>query len=152
VAEHRPSWPLVSFDELRRQVEAKYEHKSYPYRAQRLEEFDRFLRRRQPGNLVLTTMSGQIYLGRIAGPAYFTESEDGLSNRRRDVDWPVSQRPIGAAELEPPVPALLQSQAYVVDLTEAYSQLPALLLMKRSFLTSPGRQLPCRSGSWPFIR
>jgi 5-methylcytosine-specific restriction enzyme B len=130
--------PDVSFDELRRQVEAKYEHKSYAYRAQRLEEFDRFLRRMQPGNLVLTTMSGQIYLGRIAGPAYFTESEDGLSNLRRDVAWPVSQRPIGAAELEPPVPALLQSQTYVVDLTEAYQQLAGFVADEEQFLDQSG--------------
>ncbi len=119
--------PDASTSELRQQVEAKYEHKSYAYRAQRLEEFDRFLRRIQVGNLVLTTMGGQIYLGRVSGAAYFTESADGLSNLRRDVAWFESQRPIGAAQLEAPVPALLQSQAYVVDLTEAYQQLAVLL-------------------------
>ncbi len=119
--------PDASFDELRRQVEAKYDHKSYAYRAQRLEEFDRFLRRMQAGNLVLTTMAGQVYLGRVSSPAYFTESADGLSGLRREVAWFESQRPIGAAQLEAPVPALLQSQAYVVDLTEAYQQLAVLL-------------------------
>jgi 5-methylcytosine-specific restriction protein B len=119
--------PDVSFEELRRQVEAKYEHKSYAYRAQRLEEFDRFLRRMQAGNLVLTTMGGEVYLGRVSGPAHFTESADGLSNLRREVAWSDSQRPVGAAQLEAPVPALLQSQAYVVDLTEAYQQLAGLL-------------------------
>ncbi len=115
--------PEVSLGELREQVEAKYQHKSYAYRAQRLEEFDRFLRRMQPGNLVLTTMSGRIYLGEVASPPYFTDSPDGLSNLRRNVAWHDSQRHIEAASLEPPVPALLQSQAYVVDLTEAYGQL-----------------------------
>ena len=125
--------PDVSFDELRRQVEAKYEHKSYAYRAQRLEEFDRFLRRMQPGNLVLTTMGGEVYLGRLTGAAYFTESGDGLSNLRRDVSWAASQRPVGAAQLEAPVPAILQSQAYVVDLTEAYQQLAGLLADEKQF-------------------
>jgi 5-methylcytosine-specific restriction protein B len=118
-----PVDPDVSFEELRRLVDARYEHKSYAYRAQRLEEFDRFLRRMQAGNLVLTTMGGEVFLGRLTGVAYFTESAEGLSNLRRDVAWWKSERPIGAAALEPPVPALLQSQAYVVDLTEAYQQL-----------------------------
>jgi 5-methylcytosine-specific restriction protein B len=50
-----------------------------------------------------------------------------LSNLRRDVTRYESQRPIGAAELEPPAPALLHSQAYVVELTEAYRQLAAFV-------------------------
>jgi hypothetical protein len=104
-----------------------YQHKSYAYRAQRLEEFDRFLRRMQAGNLVLTTMPGKIYIGRLIGPAYFAESRDGLSNLRRDVAWLDPERPVDAARLEAPVPALLQSQAYVVDLTEAYHQLASFV-------------------------
>jgi 5-methylcytosine-specific restriction enzyme B len=118
-----PVDPDASFEELRLLVDTRYEHKSYAYRAQRLEEFDRFLRRMRTGNLVLTTMGGEVFLGRLTGAAYFAESAEGLSDLRRDVAWFVSQRPIGAAQLEPPVPALLQSQAYVVDLTEAYQQL-----------------------------
>ena len=36
-------------------------------------------------------------------------------------------QPVDGSELRAPVPALLQSQAYVVDLTEAYDQLAALV-------------------------
>jgi len=40
-------------------VETGYQHKSYAYRGQRLEEFDRFLRRMGIGDLVLTPMRGR---------------------------------------------------------------------------------------------
>jgi 5-methylcytosine-specific restriction protein B len=46
---------------------------------------------------------------------------------RRSVHLLNSASPADAAQLRPPVPALLQSQAYVVDLTEAYQQLAALI-------------------------
>ncbi len=119
--------PGSSLDYLRQQVETGYQHKSYAYRAQRLEEFDRFLRRMQAGNLVLTTTQSKIYVGRLTGPAYFAESKDGLSNLRRDVTWYDPEQPVDAARLEAPVPALLQSQVYVVDLTEAYQQLASFV-------------------------
>jgi len=54
--------PDASYEDLKQAVETGYQHKSYAYRGQRLEEFDRFLRRMRPGDLVLTTMHGQIYL------------------------------------------------------------------------------------------
>jgi len=117
---------VPSYEDLRQRVESGYQHKSYAYRAQRLEEFDRFLRRMQVDDLVLTTSQGKVYLGRVAGPAYFAESAGGLSNLRRDVRWR-SGEPIDGARLPQPVPALLQSQDYIVDLTEAYQELAALL-------------------------
>jgi len=119
--------PDASYDELRQAVETGYQHKSYAYRGQRLEEFDRFLRRMRPGDLVLATMHGQIHLGEVTGPARFAESEHGLSNLRRDVRWHTPSDPIDGSQLRAPVPALLQSQAYIVDLTEAYEQLAALI-------------------------
>lgn len=132
--------PDSSLDYLRQQVETGYQHKSYAYRAQRLEEFDRFLRRMQVSNLILTTMQGKIYLGRLTGPAYFTESEDGLSNLRRDVTWYEPANPFDANRLEAPVPALLQSQAYVVDLTEAYQQLAAIIPSDTGTVVAPPPQ------------
>ena len=44
--------PGISYDELQQAVETAYQHKSYAYRGQRLEELDRFIRRmqrRRPG-------------------------------------------------------------------------------------------------------
>jgi 5-methylcytosine-specific restriction protein B len=117
-----------SAEEIYEAVEHGYQHKSYAYRSQRLEEFDRFLRQMRPDHLVLVTRHGQVYVGRTLGKAYLTESEHGLSNLRRRVDWLNADNPGDASQLRPPVPALLQSQSYVVELTDAYEQVAALLV------------------------
>jgi 5-methylcytosine-specific restriction protein B len=49
------------------------------------------------------------------------------SNLRRSVNWFNPAKPVDGSQLQAPVPALLQSQAYIVDLTEAYEQLAALV-------------------------
>jgi 5-methylcytosine-specific restriction enzyme B len=134
--------PDASYDELKWAIETGYQHKSYAYRGQRLEEFDRFLRRMHRGDLVLTTMHGQIYLGEVAGPARHARSEHGLSNLRRDVRWYTPSEPIDSSQLRAPVPALLQSQAYIVDLTEAYDQLVHLIPVTQPVLAPP--ELPKR--------
>lgn len=55
-------------------METAYQHKSYAYRGQRLEELDRFVLRMHEGDLVLTPMLGGVYLGEVAGPALFMDS------------------------------------------------------------------------------
>ena len=119
--------PSVGYDELKQAVETAYQHKSYAYRGQRLEELDRFMRRMREGDLVLTPMRASVYLGEVAGPAYFADSAAPHSNLRRKVRWFDPAEPIEGNRLRAPVPALLQSQAYVVDLTEAYDQLADLI-------------------------
>jgi len=118
--------PATGYDELKQAVETGYQHKSYAYRAQRLEEFDRFLRRMRTSDLVLTPLHGGVFLGEVTGPAYFAESAAPHSNLRRNVRWLHPDNPVDGNQLRAPVPALLQSQAYIVDLTEAYDQLAAL--------------------------
>ncbi len=134
---------VTSYDELKRRVESGYQHKSYAYRAQRLAELDRFLFRMQPDDLVLTTSGGQVYLGRVTGTAYFADPDDALSNVRRDVEWR-SDRPVDGARLEPPVPALLQSQDSIVDLTETYAQIAALLPEEQETAAVVPTALPSR--------
>jgi 5-methylcytosine-specific restriction enzyme B len=119
--------PGANYDELRQAVDTAYQHKSYAYRGQRLEEFDRFLRRMRTGDLVLTPMHGGVYIGEVVGPAHFAESAAPHSNLRRSVRWFNPAEPVDGSQLRAPVPALLQSQAYIVDLTEAYDQLAALV-------------------------
>jgi 5-methylcytosine-specific restriction enzyme B len=119
--------PGVGYDDLKQAVDSGYQHKSYAYRGQRLEELDRFLRRMGSGDLVLTPLHGGIFLGEVTGPAYFAESAAPRSNLRRNVRWLDPDTPIDGNRLRAPVPALLQSQAYIVDLTEAYDQLAALV-------------------------
>ena len=119
--------PGAAYDDLKQAVETAYQHKSYAYRGQRLEELDRFMRRMHEGDLVLTPMHGGLYIGEITGPANFVDSAAPHSNLRRAVRWFNPEDPIDGRRLQAPVPALLQSQAYVVDLTEAYDQLGALI-------------------------
>ncbi|MGH3301493.1 MAG: AAA family ATPase, partial [Streptosporangiaceae bacterium] len=122
-----PFTDVPSFDELRQRVETGYQHKSYAYRAQRLEELDRFLRRVQADDLVLTTTGGKVYLGRVTGSAYFANPADALSTLRRDARWLNADTPVDGSALPAPVPALLQSQSAIVELTQAYSQLAGLV-------------------------
>jgi len=117
----------MSLAELKRQVEAAYQHKSYAYRGQRLEELDRFIRQMRQGDIVLTPTAGHVLIGRVAGPVYFAGSTTPHSNLRRKVHWLNADAPLDGKDLQAPVPALLQSQAYVVDLTEAYDQLADLV-------------------------
>jgi 5-methylcytosine-specific restriction protein B len=119
--------PDASQEELRQAVDEAYQHKSYAYREQRLAEFDRFLLRMRPGDLILTTTQGKVFLGEVSGQPVFTESEHDLSNLRRGVQWRNADKALPADRLMPPVPALLQDQTHVVDLTEAYEQLAALM-------------------------
>lgn len=119
--------PDATGEELRHAVDEGYQHKSYAYREQRLTEFDRFLRRMRPDDLVLTTTQGEVFIGEVTGQPTFTDSQHGLSNLRRDVKWRNPDKALPADRLAPPVPALLQDQAHVVDLTEAYEQLAALI-------------------------
>ncbi|WP_300606138.1 AAA family ATPase [Trebonia sp.] len=118
--------PGLTYDDLKQLVETAYQHKSYAYRAQRVEELERFIRQMRQGDLVLTPMEGRVYIGRVEGRAYF-EHEASRSNLRRYVGWFNADDPIAGSALRAPVPALLQSQAYVVELTEAYDQLAALV-------------------------
>jgi 5-methylcytosine-specific restriction protein B len=116
----------ASYEQLKQQVDAAYQHKSYAYRGQRLEELDRFIRQMRVGDLVLTPMRGAVYLGEVTTDLYLTRSI-ATDSHRRDVRWYNADEAVDAERLPAPVPALLQSQAYVVDLTEAYDQLLALV-------------------------
>jgi 5-methylcytosine-specific restriction protein B len=119
----------AGYDGLKQAVDVAYQHKSYAYRGQRLEELDRFMRRMKKGDLVLTPEHGTVYLGEVTGSVHFVEISGryARSEVRRDVRWYNAEDPVDGSELHAPVPALLQSQAYVVDLTEAYDQLAALV-------------------------
>ena len=93
--------PEVSYDDLKQQVEAAYQHKSYAYRAQRPKKFDRFIRRMSEGDLVLTPMQGMVYLSEVASAAYFEKSAS-VDNLRRDVRWYNAEDPVDGSDLHAP--------------------------------------------------
>jgi 5-methylcytosine-specific restriction protein B len=129
----------VGFDVLQQAVETAYQHKSYAYRGQRLDELDRFIRRMSVGDLLLTPMQGSVYLGEVtSGPRF--DGDGTLAGFRRAVTWHDREHPVDASGLPAPIPALLQSQAYVVDLTEAYDQLAALVPSKSTEAADPVRE------------
>jgi 5-methylcytosine-specific restriction enzyme B len=142
--------PYPSHDMLKEAVEIAYQHKSYAYRGQRLEELDRFIRRMAEGDLVLTPLGGRVYLGEITSSFHFTEAEPAHANLRRKVRWYDLPQPVDASDLPTPVPALLQSQAYVVDLTEAYDQLAALVLGRPEESAAPVREIQKEQRSLSF--
>jgi 5-methylcytosine-specific restriction protein B len=134
--------PGISYDQLRQTVDTAYQHKSYAYRGQRLEELDRFIRRMQEGDLLITPMHGSVYVGKVMGPARYGElGSPPQTGFGRPVRWFNPGEPIDGALLAAPLPALLQSQAYVVDLTEAYDQLAALVPRKTEEPAGPAREL-----------
>jgi len=133
--------PEISYEALKRDVESAYQHKSYAYRGQRLEELDRFIRRMRVGDLVVTPMQGGVYLGEIASGVRFNAGDGLAGELYRGVEWRNKNTPVDASQLRAPVPALLQSQSTVVDLTEAYDQLADLLPGKHEEPAAPVRAI-----------
>jgi 5-methylcytosine-specific restriction protein B len=133
--------PGISYEDLKRDVDAAYEHKSYAYRGQRLEELDRFIRRMRAGDLVVTPMQGGVYLGEITSGVRFNVADGLAGELYRGVEWRNKNTPVDASQLRAPVPALLQSQSTVVDLTEAYDQLADLFPGKPEEPAAPVRAI-----------
>jgi 5-methylcytosine-specific restriction protein B len=120
--------PHPGHDELKDAVETAYQHKSYAYRGQRLDELDRFIRQMRAGDMVVTSMRGGLYLGEITSDVRSGDDlTDTFATFRRAVSWHNPGQAIDAGKLQAPVPALLQSQADVVDLTEALDPLSSLI-------------------------
>lgn len=107
-------------------VDEDYAHKSYAARGTKLGEFDAFLNLMRPGDHVLTTSQGKVYLGEITGDAEYTTSSDNRSNLRRPVRWHVT-RGVVYAKLPAPLPARFAGQADVVNLTDDVAAVDSLL-------------------------
>ena len=122
---------------LRRAVTGAYQHAGYPVRERLVAEFDAFLRRMQPGDLVLAIagrlggVSGPdarpVHLGIVDGPPAFVGSSDRQANLRRPVRWLPRGRPLHLADLPAPLALLVQAHADVVDLTGAVASVELLL-------------------------
>ena len=131
--------PEVTPAEVKALIEAAYDHLSYSARTDLLSDIQAFLGRMQADDLVATTASGKVYLGRLTGAARWTGSEDGRSDLRRPVQWLVRENPLDYENLPDPLPARLSSQRTVVDLTTELDLLNSLIPTEAEDSPEPGR-------------
>ncbi|NLH69369.1 MAG: hypothetical protein GX454_04195, partial [Brooklawnia sp.] len=121
--------PGISRDELKAIVNDDYSQTSYAAKAAKVDEFHAFLARMQVDDLIATTSQGQLFAGKITGPAEYVKSPDGLSNLRRDVAW--ASEGVDYAELPGEVKARLQIQYDVVEMTQQLEVLEKLLVTQQ---------------------
>jgi 5-methylcytosine-specific restriction protein B len=108
---------------IRAAVEAGYQHLGYVEQMEYTNALYDFMTRMQVGAIVMTVSGESAHVGLIDGDAQF---HDGGGDRlRRPVDWLVRDLEPGA--LPEPIPALLDAQGRVVDMTAALEGLRALL-------------------------
>ncbi|KHD74194.1 hypothetical protein MB27_30345 [Actinoplanes utahensis] len=115
-----------SLPEVRAAVEAGYQHLDYAQRAALVNEFHAFLSRMNSEDIVATVVDDHLHVGTVTGgPEHLP---DALS---RPVDWSTAPpAPIGS--LPAPLPADLDQQGTVVDLTGAFAALNALRLAEKA--------------------
>lgn len=123
---------------VRDAVDEGYSHLDYARRLL-LNRADRaFILRMAANDLVLVLGGNDVHLGAISDDPYWSESEG--SRLRRNVDWLPS--PIPRDDLPEPVPALLDKQGDVVDLTSALDALQALEASLTDTAEVPDREAP----------
>ena len=113
-------------DTIAAAVQAAFANRAADYQRQKTEEYDAFMRLMAPGDLVLTTAEGSVYVGEITGgPTWSTD--DGLPARlRRAVAWRTPSG-IDYADLPDPLPARLTANENVTDLTDDRAVIEALV-------------------------
>jgi 5-methylcytosine-specific restriction protein B len=110
--------PDLPVERLRAQAAEDYSHLGQQQQKSRIDEIVNFVSRMAPEDLVVTSSEGQVYVGDVSGDVERVNSEAGRSNLRRPVTWRNPDAPIEYADLPPPLPAALQSDEVVADLTE----------------------------------
>jgi 5-methylcytosine-specific restriction protein B len=119
---------LPARDELRAAAERAYEHLPYSERTEKTNELVSFVQRADEGDLVVTTIGGQLYIGDVTGKVEFTPSEDGRSNLRRTVLWRNADTPLDYADLPATVAAKFQGGGTLVELTTQLTDLESMLV------------------------
>jgi 5-methylcytosine-specific restriction enzyme B len=121
-----PLEPDASAELLREQAAEDYSHLAQQIQKSRVDEILSFVMRIAPGDLVLTSTEGQVFVGDVTGEIEQVSSDGGRSNLRRAVIWRNADAPIDYADLPAPLPAALQSNESVVDLTESLALIDSL--------------------------
>lgn len=109
-----PLTPDTDRVNVREAISSGYDHLDYTQRMYLTDDYFAFLSRMKQGDIVATQHDDRVWIGRITGPAAYSEE---LPRLRRNVDW--RESPFEFSELPAPLPKLLGSSGSVVDLTEA---------------------------------
>ena len=122
----RPIQQGIDADALRAMAAEDYQHLRHHELEGKVKEIVDFATRMSAGDVVLTTSESSVYVGDVTGNWVYTESDGGLSNLRRPVDWRNEDAPIDFAELPAPLPARLSTGHDVLDLTADIDVIDAL--------------------------
>ncbi|GAA0479709.1 hypothetical protein Aca07nite_87390 [Actinoplanes capillaceus] len=117
--------PGASRSDVRTAVETGYQHLDYAQRVALANEYHAFLSQMESEDIVATLVDDQLYLGVIDGDAEH-RPDDGGARLRRSAGW-LTTPPVSVDSLPAPLPAELDQQGVVVDLTGAMEALSTLL-------------------------
>lgn len=117
----------VSRDELIALATAGYEHLKDQEQRSKVSEIVEFVDRIKPGDLVLTSGDGGVFVGDIADKLEYVTSDGGRSNLRRDVLWRNPDVGVDFGELPGSLQAKLKTSASVADLTAELSVIDRLI-------------------------
>jgi 5-methylcytosine-specific restriction enzyme B len=131
-----PVEPDADAAALRRAVADAYQHTSYAVRERLNRDLDAFLRRMQPGDIVLSVVGrpgggeesgpGEVHLAIVDGPPEVVETEHRRI-LRRSVRWLSEGHPFHPGDLPAPLLAPMRAPADVVDLTGGLAWVEDLL-------------------------
>lgn len=117
--------PGATLPQVRAAVEQGYQHLDYAQRVALATEYFAFLTRMADGDLVTTVDRDRLSVGVVAGEPDYDPAAEG-TRLRRAVDWQDAEPPL-VDSLPAPLPAEVDQQGTVVDLTAALDVLSRML-------------------------
>ena len=127
-ASRLPELPADADDAaIKTAVNQGYDSLGYSQREAKVDEIRAFMRKMSAGDLILSTVDEQIYVGRLTSAAYQVDSPALRSNMRRDVEWLNSKNPAAASEVSSRLDGRMRSGADVIDLSDLHPEVAALL-------------------------
>jgi 5-methylcytosine-specific restriction enzyme B len=104
-----------------------YEHLKDQEQRDKIAEIVEFVDRMKPGDLVLTSGDGGVFVGDLGDQLEYVSSEGGRSNLRREVLWRNPDAGVDFAVLPGSLQAKLKTNANVADLTAELAAIDRLI-------------------------
>ncbi|WP_433827721.1 McrB family protein [Actinoplanes sp. CA-015351] len=139
--------PGASRAEVRAAVEAGYQHLDYAQRMSLATEYHAFLSQMAADDIVVTLLDDHLYGAILDGDAEYSPDDSG-ARLRRSAAW-LTHDPISVETLPAPLPAELDQQGTVVDLTGALDVLTTLIGADADSETTPEPDTAARSQPAP---